>query len=90
MHDMSVKWPNGVRCAVMLTFDFYAETLWTSRDPGNARRPGVLSQGRYGAKVGVPKILDTLRDEGIKGTFFVPGWTVEHHTDRVDDPEGRP
>lgn len=42
MHDMSVKWPNGVRSAVMLTFDFDAETLWLARDPENARRPGVL------------------------------------------------
>lgn len=55
MFDMSVKWPNGARVAVMLTFDFDAETLWTSRDPDNAHRPGVLSQGRYGATVGVPK-----------------------------------
>lgn len=84
MHDMSVNWPNGARCAVMLTFDFDAETLWTSRDPDNARRPGVLSQGRYGAKVGVPMILDTLQEAGIKGTFFVPGWTAENHTGRVE------
>ena len=84
MHDMSVRWPNGARCAVMLTFDFDAETLWTSRDAENVRRPGVLSQGRYGAKVGVPKILDTLREEGVKSTFFVPGWTAENHTDRVE------
>ena len=84
MHDMSVTWPNGARCAVMLTFDFDAETLWTSRDPDNANRPGVLSQGRYGAKVGVPKILDTLEEAGLKGTFFVPGWTAENHTDRVE------
>ena len=84
MHDMSVRWPGGARCAVMLTFDFDAETLWTSRDPDNARRPGVLSQGRYGAKVGVPKILDTLEEAGIKGTFFVPGWTAENHTGRVE------
>ncbi|MBN8943814.1 MAG: polysaccharide deacetylase [Rhizobiales bacterium] len=81
---MSVKWPNGARCAVMLTFDFDAETLWTSRDPDNANRPGVLSQGKYGAKVGVPKILDTLEEEGLKGTFFVPGWTAENHTGRVE------
>ncbi|QDL90529.1 polysaccharide deacetylase [Paroceanicella profunda] len=84
MHDMSVKWPNGARCAVMLTFDFDAETLWTSRDPANAHRPGVLSQGRYGAEVGVPKILDTLEEADVKGTFFVPGWTVENHTDKVE------
>jgi peptidoglycan/xylan/chitin deacetylase (PgdA/CDA1 family) len=82
--DMSVKWPHGARVAVMLTFDFDAESLWTSRDPDNARRPGVLSQGRYGATVGVPKILDTLEDAGVKGTFFVPGWTAENHTSRVE------
>lgn len=84
MHDMSVRWPNGARVAVMLTFDFDAETLWMGRDPENVRRPGVLSQGTYGAKVGVPKILDTLEEEGLKGTFFVPGWTAEKHTSRVE------
>ena len=46
MFDMSVKWPHGARVAVMLTFDFDAETLWTSRDPENARRLGVLSRAR--------------------------------------------
>ncbi|MBX6373186.1 MAG: polysaccharide deacetylase [Acetobacteraceae bacterium] len=84
MIDMRVNWPNGARIAVMLTFDFDAETLWTSRDPANARRPGTLSQGTYGARVAVPKILETLRDAGVKGTFFVPGWTAEHWTDRVE------
>lgn len=72
MFDMSVKWPGGARVAVMLTFDFDAESLWTSGDPENAGRRGVLSQGRYGADVGVPKILDTLREAGVPGTFFVP------------------
>ena len=60
----------------MLTFDFDAEALWTSRDPKNARRPGVLSQGRYGAKVGVPKILETPAEADLRGTYFIPGWTV--------------
>src|SRR5689334_14478234 len=60
MTDMRVRWPNGARVAVALTFDFDAETLWLARDPENARRPGILSQGTYGAKVGVPKILETL------------------------------
>jgi NAD(P)-dependent dehydrogenase (short-subunit alcohol dehydrogenase family) len=72
MWDMSVRWPNGARCAVMLTFDFDAETLWTSRDPANANRQGVLSQGRYGAKVGVPKILDLLAEEEVTSTVLHP------------------
>jgi hypothetical protein len=67
----------------MLTFDFDAETLWISRNPENINRPGVLSQGKYGAQVGVPKILEVLRDFGIKSTFFVPGWTAEKHTAKV-------
>ncbi len=84
MIDMRVKWPNDARVAVMLTFDFDAETLWLGRDPENARRPGVLSQGTYGAKVGVPMILQTLREEGVKATFFVVGWTAETHQDRAE------
>jgi hypothetical protein len=28
MSDIHVDWPNGARVAVMLTFDFDAETLW--------------------------------------------------------------
>jgi peptidoglycan/xylan/chitin deacetylase (PgdA/CDA1 family) len=79
MIDMAIKWPGGARCAVMLTFDFDAETLWTGRDPENAKRPGVLSQGRYGALVGVPKILETLKDAGVPATFFVVGWTADNH-----------
>jgi peptidoglycan/xylan/chitin deacetylase (PgdA/CDA1 family) len=84
MIDMRVKWPNGARCAVALTFDFDAETLWLSRDPSNARRPGTLSQGVYGARVGVPMILQTLADAGVPATFFIPGWTVENHTQRAE------
>jgi peptidoglycan/xylan/chitin deacetylase (PgdA/CDA1 family) len=77
-------WPGGAQCAVMLTFDFDAETLWISRDPANWKRPGTLSQGTYGGKVGIPKILELLRDYRIKGTFFVPGWTAEKYLSRME------
>jgi len=79
----SSPWPKGARCAVMLTFDFDAETLWLSRDPKTADSPGVMSQGRYGAKVGVPRLLSLLRAEGVRATFYIPGWVVEHHTDEA-------
>lgn len=77
-------WPNGAQCAVMFTFDFDAETLWISRDASNWKRPGTLSQGTYGGKVGVPKILELLRDCGVKATFFVPGWTAEKYGSCVE------
>jgi peptidoglycan-N-acetylglucosamine deacetylase len=82
MPDTS-PWPSGAQCAVMFTFDCDAETLWISRDVSNWKRPGTLSQGTYGAKVGLPRILELLRDYRLKATFFVPGWTAEKYIDRI-------
>ncbi|UCI31970.1 polysaccharide deacetylase family protein [Mesorhizobium sp. B4-1-4] len=80
----NTAWPNGAKVAVTLTFDFDAETLWLARDPANVDRPGTLSQGTYGAKVGVPKVLEVLADEGLPATFFVPGWVVDNRTRVVE------
>lgn len=80
----SFAWPGNARCAVFLSFDFDSETNWISRDPENIKRPGTLSQGTYGAKIGVPRILSLLKDEGLRTTFFVPGWVAEHRTQRVE------
>jgi peptidoglycan/xylan/chitin deacetylase (PgdA/CDA1 family) len=79
----TVKWPNDAHGVVMLTFDFDAETLWISRDPKNLERPSILSQGTFGPKVGLPKILELFREMEVPGTFFVPGWTAEKHTRAV-------
>lgn len=76
------KWPNGARIAVMWTFDFDAQSSWLARDPENAERLGVLSQGLYGAKRGVPAILELLREMKMPATFYIPGWVVENHTAR--------
>jgi peptidoglycan/xylan/chitin deacetylase (PgdA/CDA1 family) len=42
-----------------------------------------LSQGTYGARVGVPRIVDLLKQERVPATFFVPGWVAENRGDRV-------
>ena len=62
---------------VMLTFDLDAETMWTGRDPKNRERPVLLSQGAYGWKVGMPRILDLLDRYDIKASFFIPGEVIE-------------
>lgn len=77
-------WMEDSKCVVLLTFDFDAESLWISRDPSNWDRNGTLSMGTYGARVGVPRILELLEEENLKATFFVPGWVAEHHTDKVE------
>ena len=75
----------GVRMAVMWTFDFDAESSWLARDPENAGRLGVLSQGLYGAKRAVPAIMDLLAQTKMPATFYIPGWVVDHHTDRCKE-----
>ncbi len=77
------RWYNGAQCAVMLTFDLDAETLWLAGTLEHRDRIGLLSQGTYGARVGVPLLLHVLRRFELKATFFVPGWVAEHHPDVV-------
>jgi peptidoglycan-N-acetylglucosamine deacetylase len=63
------SWKNGARCAVALSFDSDHETN-ELRDGGESI--GRMSQGQYGNRVGIPRILKTLSDNDIKATFFVP------------------
>jgi peptidoglycan/xylan/chitin deacetylase (PgdA/CDA1 family) len=59
---------------VCLSFDFDAMSVWLAYDRVT---PAMLQRGEYGARVGVPRILDLLRSHGIAATFFIPGHTVE-------------
>jgi peptidoglycan-N-acetylglucosamine deacetylase len=63
--------PNSTVC---LSFDFDALSVWLAYDRVT---PAMLHRGEYGARVGVPRILDLLDGHGLKATFFVPGHTVE-------------
>ncbi|MFN3261714.1 MAG: polysaccharide deacetylase family protein [Pikeienuella sp.] len=71
-------WPHGARCAVALSFDSDHETL-TLRSGDTS--PGRLSAGEYGARAGVPRILDLLRRHDIPATFFVPAVTATLYPD---------
>jgi peptidoglycan/xylan/chitin deacetylase (PgdA/CDA1 family) len=63
------KWKNGARCAVALSFDSDHETN-ELRDGGKSI--GRMSQGQYGNRQGVPRILNALAKYDAKATFFVP------------------
>jgi peptidoglycan/xylan/chitin deacetylase (PgdA/CDA1 family) len=63
------KWPGDAKVAVALSFDSDHETISLR---ANETSPGRLSQGEYGARVGVPRILDLLSRNNIPATFYVP------------------
>ncbi|MCA9998030.1 MAG: polysaccharide deacetylase family protein, partial [Anaerolineales bacterium] len=72
---------SSARCTVLLTFDFDAES---SKEARGLISPTPISQGQYGARVGVPRILKLLARYNIHATFFVPGVTVERYPDIIE------
>jgi peptidoglycan-N-acetylglucosamine deacetylase len=69
---------------VLLTFDMDAESLWTAREPGSDTKPVWVSQGHYGPRVGLPRILALLARYDVTATFFVPGVIVERYPAAIE------
>jgi len=69
------SWPGGRRVAVLLSFDVDNETVTGLRtgDP----TIGSLSQGEYGARVALPRVLALLDRHEIPASFFIPGWSLK-------------
>ncbi|MBW4090586.1 MAG: polysaccharide deacetylase [Proteobacteria bacterium] len=63
------SWPGGARCAVALSFDADHETI-PLRD--NDESPMRISQGQYGHRQAMPRILRLLEREAIPASFFYP------------------
>lgn len=77
---MRYPWPDGMQSAVVLSFDFDAESGFLFREPEKAKRSlGGLEERRFGPRVGVDRILRMLDRLKLRASFFIPGWTVEHH-----------
>src|SRR5437763_17164152 len=63
------EWPGGARCAVALSCDSDHETS-DLREGGKSI--GRLAWGQYGARVGVPLLLQLLVRYGVAASFYVP------------------
>lgn len=74
------SWPDGAKIAVALSFDADHETL-TLRDGKTS--PGLLAQGEYGSRAGLPRILKLLDRYAIPASFYVPAVSALLHPDDV-------
>lgn len=61
------------RLTVALTFD--GDSISDAVRRGDP--PVKLSHGEFGARIGIPRILDLLEREAIPATWFMPGHTLE-------------
>ncbi len=64
------SWPEGARVAVTISFDFDNETP-SLRD--NQTSPSLMSNGQYGARAGLPRVLALLDEYDVPASFFIPG-----------------
>lgn len=76
------SWPGGARVAVLLSFDVDNETTQGLRT--GTVSIGPLSQGQYGARVGLPRVLGLLEEEDVPATFFFPAWTLKLAPEQAD------
>jgi peptidoglycan/xylan/chitin deacetylase (PgdA/CDA1 family) len=80
-----MKWQDGVRIGVCLTFDVDGPLIWRSKIRVNPKfgNPVCQSLGEFGPEVAVPRILKMLRRYDLKACFFIPGGTIEEYPDMV-------
>ncbi len=63
------SWPNGARVAVALTFTLNN----TANMLANGNSAVVqLTGGEFGARVGLPRVLEVLDRQAVPATFFIP------------------
>ena len=70
-------WKDRYRCAVTISVDFDAESLWSGTFKLNT--PSPMSRGDYDIRAGIPRILDLLERQQIPATFMVPGQVIDEH-----------
>jgi peptidoglycan/xylan/chitin deacetylase (PgdA/CDA1 family) len=72
-------WPNGARAAVAITFDVDSDSiLHLNYRKDSHRRLNAQSWLRYD-QVAVPRIVAMYQELGLRQTFFMPGWCIEHY-----------
>ena len=63
------SWPNGARVAVLLSFDVDNETVSLRFGEPSI---GALSQGQYGSRVALKRVVNVLDRNDIPASFFIP------------------
>jgi peptidoglycan-N-acetylglucosamine deacetylase len=75
------QWPGGARAAVLLSFDVDNETIaLRTGDPG----VGALSQGEYGSRVALKRVVDLVDRHSIPASFFIPAVSLMLHPEMAD------
>lgn len=75
-------WPDGARVAVLLSFDVDNDTISIARSASPSI--GAMSQGEYGARVGLKRVVELMDRHEIPASFFIPAVSLVLRPDMVD------
>ena len=76
-------WPEPYHAAAVVTVNFDGESVERHTMPEGPLW-GRYSYGRYGAQVGVYRLLELFARFDVKATFFIPGWDAERYPDVME------
>ena len=71
----------ATRLTVCLSFDFDAMSVWLATFEKHG--PQAISRGEFGARVGVPRILELLDQFDASATFFTPAHTARTYPETI-------
>ena len=94
-----IKWPDGARIAITpcVAFETWPEDLGAAGTqqqenrralPKNAvtkKSIATITDREFGERVGVFRMMDVFRQEGIQTTFFPTGITIQNYPDVIED-----
>ena len=75
-----VEWPAGARCCVSLHVHVDGQTVWRAL---GMEKLVYISNGEYGPRTAVWRLLDLLERYGVRASFFIPGWVAENYPQMV-------
>ncbi|MGB0543073.1 MAG: polysaccharide deacetylase family protein [Longimicrobiales bacterium] len=76
------SWPGGARVAVLLSYDVDNETVQGLRT--GSISIGPLSQGQYGSRVALPRVVELMNEQNVPSTFFFPAWSLKLAPEQAD------
>jgi peptidoglycan/xylan/chitin deacetylase (PgdA/CDA1 family) len=79
----STVWPQGKRCAVVLTVDYNDIHGILTQAPEVAGRDKTLSVWRYGTQRGVDRLLGLFKELGVPSSWCIPGIVAEENPEHI-------
>ncbi|WP_439878603.1 polysaccharide deacetylase family protein [Pseudomonas prosekii] len=76
-------WPEGYRCAVVLTVDYNDIHGILTQAPEVAGREKTLSVWRYGSQRGVERLLGLFAELGVSSSWCIPGIVAEENPEHL-------